>query len=496
MDVVFKEGMLYLQGVKFGKVMRTWRKMWMVLYKPSSTGVGRLELYTVSDSSSISEQIKAGRQKSQERKVVRLSDCLSATPAAKESCPSGCTAFYLNTTQCTYTFASMASQEWLSALCLLAFQRDPGEQAKGDFVGGNGLTMEDNDIYSSWKREIPPNHYQVTFHSTEASKRCNLAGEYLVTPDSEALVLLTINTGGIIYSWPYRLLRKFGQVEGGFSIEAGRRCESGEGVFTFLTQHGPEIFQAIVRQCSVQRKQSVQPLSIHRGSCDMSSVVPPVTNNWVASPPVYNPADFHTEIESGSHYSTIIKSSVQNVRHPSLIKPGLSSSKEALGKEADDEDEDERCQSLEGINMDNFMEDGTYCNWRRGTPPLIKKTVKDESDCIYSHVKITPPSSDLQPFPSIPPQVAPFAIPTSDHCASPKRQSLYLPPADDTTQPWFDPQAAAVDDMETEEAISSTGRVTPSQAPGSFKQRLAEMISKDLAKFQLNLPHRAGSPTF
>lgn len=92
----------------------------MMLYKPSSTGVGRLELYTVLDA--ITDQRKAGRQKTPERKVVRLSDCLSITPAPKESCPQGCTAFYLNTTQCTYTLASSASQDWLSALCLLAFQ--------------------------------------------------------------------------------------------------------------------------------------------------------------------------------------------------------------------------------------------------------------------------------------------------------------------------------------------------------------------------------------
>uniref|UniRef100_A0A3B3VI58 PH domain-containing protein n=1 Tax=Poecilia latipinna TaxID=48699 RepID=A0A3B3VI58_9TELE len=97
---------------------RTWRKIWMVLFKPSSMGVGRLEFRSVSDS----EQLKACRQKAQERKVVRLSDCLSVTPAAKESCPARCTAFYLNTTHHTYTFASTESQDWISALCILAFQ--------------------------------------------------------------------------------------------------------------------------------------------------------------------------------------------------------------------------------------------------------------------------------------------------------------------------------------------------------------------------------------
>lgn len=94
----------------------------MVLYKPSSVGVGRLEFYAVADSSSLNEQKKVSRQKTPERKVVRLIDCLSVTPAPKESPPAGCTAFYLSTTQCTFTLASTSSQDWLSALCLLAFQ--------------------------------------------------------------------------------------------------------------------------------------------------------------------------------------------------------------------------------------------------------------------------------------------------------------------------------------------------------------------------------------
>lgn len=99
---------------------KTWRKIWLVLFKPSSTGVGRLEFYTVIDGNA--DPKKASRLRTPERKVVRLSDCLSVTPAPKESCPSRCTAFYLNTTQCTYTFASMTNQDWLSALSLLAFQ--------------------------------------------------------------------------------------------------------------------------------------------------------------------------------------------------------------------------------------------------------------------------------------------------------------------------------------------------------------------------------------
>lgn len=93
----------------------------MMLFKPSTTGVGRLEICTAIDNNATTGQ-KVTRHKEADRKVIRLSDCLSVTPATEESCPPGCTALYLNTMQSRYTLASTASQAWHSALCHLAFQ--------------------------------------------------------------------------------------------------------------------------------------------------------------------------------------------------------------------------------------------------------------------------------------------------------------------------------------------------------------------------------------
>uniref|UniRef100_A0A3B3BQZ0 IRS-type PTB domain-containing protein n=1 Tax=Oryzias melastigma TaxID=30732 RepID=A0A3B3BQZ0_ORYME len=276
MDVVFKEGMVYLHAVKFGK--KTWRKTWMALFKASSTGVGRLELSNVSDGYYPGDQKRSGRQKSTEKKVVRLSDCLSATPAVKESCPSGCTAFCLNTTQSSYTFASRTSEEWLSALCLLAFQvsiRSPSlsviwENTKRKFAKKN--TIWNFYYFSNSLACTSSVGFKVKIKSTTASKRCKLAGEYVMSSEAEALVMFSMDTGDIIFRWPYRLLRRFGK--GGFSIEAGRRCESGEGLFIFLTRHGLCIFQAIAKQCSLEIPADVEPVSEHRRSlCDLTPEV-------------------------------------------------------------------------------------------------------------------------------------------------------------------------------------------------------------------------------
>uniref|UniRef100_A0A669CYL6 IRS-type PTB domain-containing protein n=1 Tax=Oreochromis niloticus TaxID=8128 RepID=A0A669CYL6_ORENI len=467
--------------------LKTWRKMWMVLYKPSSQGVGRLEFYAVADSSSVTEQKRMGRQKTPERKVVRLIDCLSVTFAPKESCPAGCTAFYLNTTQATYTLASTSSQDWVNALCLLAFQ--VSHISNPDHC--ETLTL----------LTLPPNQYQVTIQSTEASKRCKLSGNYLVSIEGEAIELLDMRTCYLIFDWPYKLLRKFGQIEGGFSIEAGRRCKSGQGVFMFLTQHGPQIFQTISKQCTVERNTAVQPPSANRRSLiEPFPTPPPATAHSFVDPSIYSFADVSADTEDkfASDYP-IYDDPVQQVKQLSL-KPPLLGSNEAVGEEAEDEDEQEWCHSLEALNMDTIIEDSIYCNLRRGTPPLMRKAEADNSDCIYSGIKKVNSLTNLQQEPSYPPLPLPVPPPPplSSTYSLAKPQNQPALPVNNSFQPEYNTQADYDEDdlNETEEANSSSAQVTPSEVPGSFKHRLAEIISKDLAKFQPPLPYGPGSLTF
>lgn len=128
----------------------------MVLFKPSSTGVGRLEFCAASDSTTYT-----GRQKTTKWKVVRLSDCLSVTPAAREACPAGCTAFNLNTKRCRYIFASTSGQDWTSALCLLAFQVSarlrrsfPTMSTLGFGKDGDRASQADKTM-RKWKQLLP-----------------------------------------------------------------------------------------------------------------------------------------------------------------------------------------------------------------------------------------------------------------------------------------------------------------------------------------------------
>ncbi|XP_039505086.1 docking protein 2 isoform X2 [Pimephales promelas] len=241
MDVISKEGPLFLQGVKFGK--KIWRKSWLVLFEPSPAGIGRMELYDMRDGGGLKGFAiarPAGLRK-MDKRVIRLTDCLSITPAPGESCPTDCSAFFLNTTSCTYTIAAPTREDWISVLCQLAFQKTQGTEDARKVQKDKCMPPADNQLYSTWGA----GQFQVTVQSTDASQRCRMSGSYLLSSEKEAICLLDLKTGQAIYRWPYRLLRRFGQVKGGIMIEAGRRCHTGEGQFIFLSKQGSQIHRAI-----------------------------------------------------------------------------------------------------------------------------------------------------------------------------------------------------------------------------------------------------------
>lgn len=477
MDAVFKEGLLYLHTVRFGK--KTWRKIWMACFKASSTGVGRLEMYSVVDNNSaLCDQKKTGRLKSQARKVVRLSDCLSVTSAPKESCPIDCEAFYLNTTSVTYTLASSTAQDWINALCLLAFQKDPEDADKGAFDRGNCLTMEDNDLYSSWENDttLPPKALLVTVCTTEASQRCNLTGDYLISPESDALLLMDSNTCDIVYCWPYKMLRKYGQVEGGFSIEAGRRCESGAGKFVFLSKQAEHIFQIISQQCSEKTSTTQQPNT--QPLFDQSAVHSPITPD---------PSGFqdllstHPDDETLQHYCNLPDS----FRQLSVGQIHSSHCGEAVGEGS--ESEDDHGSSFEADNFD-YTTESIYYNLPRPVPVRMKDQFTDESESVYSYVgeEKTPLQRHLS-LETV--TVQPV------YCPVPKPRSHPQQASTNSMQPHCGAQMQVIDKVTEEEDTLSIGQITPSEALASFKHRLSEIISKDLAKFQAPVPPGAASST-
>ncbi|NXD57638.1 DOK2 protein, partial [Corvus moneduloides] len=253
-EPVVKQGGIYLQLQQtFGK---KWKKFWGVLYRESSCSTARLELLEGSGPAERLRKAEGGRR------LVRLSDCVHVAEAGGDAtCPKDTVPFLLETTDRRFLLAADSAEaaDWIQRLCELAFPRSREEPAAAKegppgSLGTEGeFSMEENSLYSSRGKAGLEQVFEVTVRVTPSSQRCRLRGRCILRAGEEALELRHLQSQEILYSWPYRFLRRFGRDKVTFSFEAGRRCASGEGNFEFDTRQGNEIFQAIEAAIDVQR---------------------------------------------------------------------------------------------------------------------------------------------------------------------------------------------------------------------------------------------------
>ncbi|XP_037336568.2 docking protein 1b isoform X1 [Pungitius pungitius] len=257
MDAHVKEGQLYVQHQKFGK---KWKKNWFVLYPASQNGIARLEFFDSSGGGVAAGGSGAGsneKTRKLDKKIIRLSECISILPALTESCPKdNMAAICVETNDKTYVFAAEknVAKDWMDTMCDIAFQQGGGGSSSTAAAECDGRTqdlrMSENLIYYS-REEV--NVFWVSAQRTEASERCGLAGSYWLKAESDTLILKEPKTKRNILVWPYKLLRRYGRDRLMFSFEAGRRCDSGPGNFTFETKQGNEIFTLVDQAIQSQK---------------------------------------------------------------------------------------------------------------------------------------------------------------------------------------------------------------------------------------------------
>ncbi|XP_062410760.1 docking protein 3 isoform X2 [Sardina pilchardus] len=275
------KGMLYIQQHRFGK---RWKKMWCVLFGESRCSVARLELYEYKQGSGMPAGASGGGggpveshmlRRQDSKRVVLLRDCVSVEELELTDCPRDCVSFLLATTEKRYLFAALFTEfrHWISGLCELAFPRNRAESGGLDpLVRQRSLRdtshakMVENSLYE--RTDI--GDFPVSLVRTEASDRWQLQGAYLLTPGQDRLLLKDPICREVLFIWPYCYVRKFGQDTSTFSFEAGRRCESGEGIFEFTTSRADSLFRIINSAISARGTQrpclqSSQNLSVERG---------------------------------------------------------------------------------------------------------------------------------------------------------------------------------------------------------------------------------------
>ncbi|KAM9836405.1 LOW QUALITY PROTEIN: docking protein 1b [Aulostomus maculatus] len=257
MDAHVREGQLYVQHQKFGK---KWKKNWFVLYPASQNGIARLEFFDSPSGGGGGAGGASGgttneKTRKMDKKIIRLSECISILPALMESCPKeNMAAFCVETNDKTHVFAAEknTAKDWMDTMCDIAFQGGSGSSscAVESNGGSQELQMSENLIYYS-REEVT--EYWVSVQRTETSERCGLAGNYWLKAESDVLILKEPKTKRNVFVWPYKLLRRYGRDRVMFSFEAGRRCDSGPGTFTFDTKQGNEIFTLVDQSIQSQK---------------------------------------------------------------------------------------------------------------------------------------------------------------------------------------------------------------------------------------------------
>lgn len=151
----------------------------------------------------------------------------------------------------TLTLNAMNETElkhWIEALQSVAFKD------KSATLKRNSVMEEDNDLYcTSYSDGI----FTVKLHASDlAHIQCNLeAKSYTLHLTTTEIQLKNIeNNSEIVAKWPYRYVRKYGYRDGKFTFEAGRKCDTGEGVFSLQHSNPHEVFQCMAGKMKSMKK--------------------------------------------------------------------------------------------------------------------------------------------------------------------------------------------------------------------------------------------------
>ena len=191
------------------------------MFKASKFGIERLEIWDSSD-----------KTKGTPIRIITLENCIKITPESDNRFT-----ITTKTNSLPHEFCALNLEEktkWLSAFQSVAFPDDMSAMTSIE---------EDNDLYCSSGEGI----FNVRIHPSAASERCGLdsSAQYTLVLNSTAMQLKNTYDGVVLYTWPYRFIRRYGYKNGKFTFEAGRKCDSGEGTFFLEHSNQQEIFRLV-----------------------------------------------------------------------------------------------------------------------------------------------------------------------------------------------------------------------------------------------------------
>ena len=96
-----------------------------------------------------------------------------------------------------------------------------------------------------------------------------MAGQYILQITPLNLILKEMGTENPVAEWPIQHLRRYGRGRTKFSFEAGDKCKTGIGVYTFNTREGDQIFHVVdmhARKLSNQQHTGTMERRLHQHS--------------------------------------------------------------------------------------------------------------------------------------------------------------------------------------------------------------------------------------
>lgn len=203
-----------------------------ILFKASRHGIERLEI--------------CDKEDDKNPKIITLENCVKITQE-----PSQANQITIVTKTGTLTLNALNEIElkhWVQALQSVAFKDKSATMMR------NSVMEEDNDLYcTSYSDGI----FTVRLLASDiAHIQCNLeAKSYILHLTTTEIQLKNIdNNAAIIAKWPYRYVRKYGYRDGKFTFEAGRKCDTGEGVFSLQHSNPQEVFRCMAAKMKSMKK--------------------------------------------------------------------------------------------------------------------------------------------------------------------------------------------------------------------------------------------------
>ncbi|XP_022236355.1 docking protein 1-like isoform X2 [Limulus polyphemus] len=185
-------------------------------------------------------------------KIIILTDCVKITFSPQKQQPN---VFEIRTKYQTIVFSAESFEDmtqWMACLQSVAFGFPIARCQQVCSEESAAVHQEENLLYISMNA---PELYEVKVVETDASNRCGLSNRYNLVVTSVNISLAEESAQGqvghILFTWPYRHIRRYGSSSSKFSFEAGRKCVSGEGLFTFQTKDGLLIFQSVAAYVNV-----------------------------------------------------------------------------------------------------------------------------------------------------------------------------------------------------------------------------------------------------